>query len=595
MDKRFPYQALGPLPSDHDGRRRFRVWAPLPDTVELVLREAEGETRYPMHEEGHGYRISDPLPAPAGTRYGFYLNGKTKKRYPDPASRYQPLGVHEWSEVADVRPARSEGWAGRTLEEAVVYELHVGTFTPQGTLRAAIGRLDELRELGVNTLEIMPLNQTPGDRNWGYDGVANFALFRAYGEPADLTAFIEAAHERGIAVVIDVVYNHLGPEGNYLPLFFPVFTEKHHTPWGPAINFDDAGADGVRNYWLQNVRMWLADYGADGLRIDAVHAIKDYSAKHFLEEISEVVAEIEEAEGRRIVTIAECDLNAPRFLRSLADGGYGMSGQWVDEFHHALHALLTGETRGYYEDFGSLDHLERALRDGYVYTGQYSHHRGRNFGTPLREPLRPAQLVVFLQNHDQVGNRMIGDRLLSTVGRDKYLLGAGTYLLSPFTPLIFMGEEYGEEKPFPYFVHHGDPGLIEAVRKGRAAEFAAFHHDGHQVPDPQSEETFASARLSWPGHGEIREFYRKALHLRAAAPKGYGFTDISVDRDGNLLTWTVGGQDYVCCANFGDTPLDIAISGDLLLESNGATYDADQSVLGLPGWGFAALRVPAGN
>ncbi|PPK88832.1 maltooligosyl trehalose hydrolase [Neolewinella xylanilytica] len=587
MTERFPYLPLGPLPAGQQDHRRFRTWAPTPASVELVVLTDGREQRYAMHDEQHGYRTSDEVRAPAGSRYGYYLDGDRKKRYPDPASRYQPEGVHGWSEVIDLEPLPDTGWRGHSLAEAVIYELHIGTFTPEGTLRAAIGKLDYLRDLGVNTLEVMPLNQTPGDRNWGYDGVKNFALFKAYGRPEDLRAFIDAAHERGIAVLIDVIYNHLGPEGNYLPEFFPVFTEKHHTPWGQAINFDDSQSDGVRNYWLQNVRMWLEEYGADGLRIDAVHAIKDYSATHFLEELATVVDEIGERQGRQMITIAECDLNAPRFIRSRADGGYGMSGQWVDEFHHALHVVLTGETRGYYEDFGSVETLAKALHDGYVYTGQYSRHRGRNFGVEADERVRPAQMVVFLQNHDQVGNRMIGDRILSSVGTDKYLLGAATYLLSPFTPLLFMGEEYGEQNPFPYFVHHGDDWLIEAVRKGRAAEFAAFQHEGHTVPDPQSEKTFASAKLSWEKDEKIARFYREALHLRAGAPKDFAFTDITVDHAGCLITWTVKGSPFLCCANFGDGALDIEVAGELLLQSNGATLAGER--LHLPAWGFAAV------
>jgi len=270
-------------------------------------------------------------------------------------------------------------------------------------LQSAIERLDYLVGLGVNVIELMPLNQTPGDRNWGYDGVLPFALFRAYGGPWALHQFIEAAHSKGIAVLIDVIYNHLGPEGNYLPTFCPVFTEQHHTPWGPAINMDDKEADGVRNYYLQNVAMWLREYGADGLRLDAVHAIKDYSAQHFLEQVSQVADEVADEQKREIILLAECDLNAPRYIRPRAEGGYGLTAQWVDEFHHAMHSLLTGERQGYYEDFGPVEALERALRDGYVYTGQYSVHRKRNFGTrTYREYIAPRQFVVFLQNHDQV-------------------------------------------------------------------------------------------------------------------------------------------------------------------------------------------------
>ncbi|WP_157974516.1 malto-oligosyltrehalose trehalohydrolase [Lewinella sp. IMCC34183] len=586
-DHTFAYLPLGPLPAGPDGRRRFRLWAPLPRRVDLAVFDGQNRRLIAMQPEGDGYLLSEPVRAPAGTRYGFYRNGKQDKLYPDPASRYQPDGVHGKSEVIDLEAPVSSDWAGHGLERAVIYELHVGTFTVAGTLRAAIDRLDYLRDLGVNTLELMPLNQTPGDRNWGYDGVLPFSLFRAYGRPEDFRAFLDAAHARGIAVLVDVVYNHLGPEGNYLPKFFPVFTEKHHTPWGAAINFDDAQADGVRNYWLENVRMWLEEYGADGLRIDAVHAIKDYSATHFLEEVSALADRVGEEQGRELILIAECDLNAPRYLRSRERGGYGMSGQWVDEFHHALHGILTGETNGYYEDFGRVEQLAKALRDGYVYTGQYSPHRQRNFGAPPPADVTPAQLVVFLQNHDQVGNRMEGDRLLEDVGVDKYLLGAGTYLLSPFTPLIFMGEEYGEQRRFPYFVHHGDDWLIKAVREGRAKEFAAFQKDGHHVPDPQAEETFRSAKLSWDPDARIADFYRAALHLRAAAPKGISFEDVSVDRAGTLITWNVAGN-HTACGNYGDEALTIDVDSDrLLLASNGATLENNR--LHLPAWGFAAL------
>ncbi|MCP9236075.1 malto-oligosyltrehalose trehalohydrolase [Lewinella sp. JB7] len=583
----FSYLSLGALPAGDDGKRRFRVWAPAAKNLQLALfREAE-PTVHDLQPEGHGYLISEPVTAPAGTRYGFYRNGKRDKLYPDPASRYQPDGVHGPSEVVDLSPPVVTNWRGRRLPGSVIYELHVGTFTQEGTFRAAIGRLDYLRDLGVNVLEIMPLNQTPGDRNWGYDGVLPFALFRAYGRPEDFRDFIAAAHHRGIAVLVDVIYNHLGPEGNYLPQFFPVFTEQHHTPWGAAINFDDRQADGVRNYWLQNVRLWLEEYGADGLRIDAVHAIKDYSAEHFLESLSREADAIGRRQDRDIILIAECDLNAPRYILPRDHGGYGMSGQWVDEFHHALHGIVTGETRGYYEDFGTVEHLARALRNGYVYTGQYSVHRQRNFGVPPRADLYPAQFVVFLQNHDQVGNRMIGDRLIENVSEDKYLLAAATYLLSPFTPLIFMGEEYGERNPFPYFVHHGDEALIEAVRKGRAAEFAAFQHDGHTVPDPQAEETFRSAKLSWRENPRIARLYREALHLRAAAPTDFSFADISVDQAGPLITWTVTGSPHLHCANFGNEPLSVEVAGEVLLHTNGASRTA--ALLQLPPWGFATL------
>lgn len=469
----------------------------------------------------------------------------------------------------------------------MIYELHIGTFTEAGTFDAASDRLDYLKDLGVNCVELMPIAQTPGDRNWGYDVVAPFAVSRAYGGPEGLQRFIAAAHEREIAVLIDVIYNHFGPEGNYLPAFMPVFTDQHHTPWGAAINFDREHADGVRNYFLQNVRLWLEDYGADGLRLDAVHAIKDYSAEHFLASLSAEADRIAAEQNREIILLAECDLNAPRFLTPRDQGGYGLSGQWVDEFHHALHALLTGEQIGYYEDFGALDHLAKALQTGYVYTGQYSAHRKRNFGVdPGQHGLRPGQFTVFMQNHDQVGNRMIGDRLRTQLTQDQYLLAAATYLFSPFVPMLWMGEEWGETRPFPYFVHHGDAGLIEAVRKGRAAEFSAFQRPGLLVPDPQGEATFASARLPQPGENPTLAFYKQALHLRPRPPKT--FRAIQVDKVGDrCLSWTHDGWQQRAYANFGREAVELDATGSVVLQSNGASQSENK--LKLPPFGFALL------
>ncbi len=586
MTETFPYLPLGPQRADPDNKRRFRVWAPRPRKIELVV---AGNT-HQLRPEGHGYFISEPIPAPPGTRYHFRLDHGDKV-YPDPAGTYLPEGVHAASEVTERARPQVHNFRGIALEDAVIYELHIGTFTSAGTFAAAAEKLDYLRELGVNCLELMPVAQTPGDRNWGYDVVAPFAVSRAYGGPRGLRDFIDAAHERGIAVLLDVIYNHLGPEGNYLPAFMPVFNDAHKTPWGSAINFDGADSDGVRNYFLQNVRMWLEEYGADGLRLDAVHAIKDQSAEHFLTALAAEADRIAAGQEREILLLAECDLNAPRFLTPRDRGGYGLTGQWVDEFHHALHALLTKEQNGYYEDFGSLDQLAAALRTGYVYTGQYSKHRNRNFGTdPGSHGLRPGQFTVFLQNHDQVGNRMIGDRLSGQLSQDQYLLAAATYLFSPFVPLIWMGEEWGEARPFPYFVHHGDAGLIEAVRRGRAAEFAAFQRPGLSVPDPQGEETFRSAVLSWPEESTVLAFYRKALHLRAAGRKGLKFSDITVEviPGHQALTWTWTGWGRRAYANYGDQPVAVDVRGEILLTNNGASLNGDGLLL--PPFGFALVK-----
>ena len=590
----FPHLTLGPLPPDQHQKRRFRVWAPKPKRIELVV----AGNVHQLQPEGWGYFISDPIPAPAGTRYHFRLNNEDKI-YPDPAGRLLPDGVHAASAIEDDAasfgggdPNVSQvqrGWNGIPLSEAVIYELHIGAFTEAGTFDGAVEKLDYLHELGINCIELMPLAQTPGDRNWGYDVVAPFAVARAYGGPAGLRRFIKAAHDRGIAVLIDVIYNHLGPEGNYLPAFMPVFTKDHKTPWGSAINFDREHSDGVRNYYLQNVRMWLEDYGADGLRLDAVHAIKDYSAEHFLESLSAEADRIAREQNREIILLAECDLNAPRFIKPREQGGYGLTGQWVDEFHHALHALLTGENLGYYEDFGALSHLAAALRTGYVYTGQYSQHRKRNFGVdPGSHRLSPGQFTVFLQNHDQVGNRMIGDRLSVQLDQDQYLLAAATYLFSPFVPMLWMGEEWGETRPFPYFVHHGDEGLIDAVRKGRAREFAAFQRPGVSVPDPQGEATFASAKLSWPEATDVLAFYQSALHLRPRRPERFDQIEVTVIPNANALSWTWSGWSATAYANYSNQTVEIPTNGVLALQTNGAKIN--NSILLLPAFGFALIN-----
>jgi maltooligosyltrehalose trehalohydrolase len=377
----------------------------------------------------------------------------------------------------------------------IIYELHVGTFSRTGNFEGVIERLPYLKKLGVNAIELMPLSQFPGERNWGYDGVFPFAVQNSYGGPEGLKKLVDAAHLSGIAVILDVVYNHQGPEGNYLGEYGPYFTDKYKTGWGQAINFDDAWCDGVRNFYWQNALMWLEEFHVDGLRLDAVHAIWDFSANHFIERLSEQVRLLEKHTGSKKVLIAEFDLNNPRYILPPDNGGYGLDGQWVDEFHHALHALLTGEVDGYYEDFGSTDHLAKAFKDSYVYTGQFSIHRKKAFG---KQPYGTTfdQFVVFAQNHDQVGNRMLGDRLSATLDFEGLKLAAATYLVSPGVPMLFMGEEYGEKNPFQYFISHTDNELVEAVRKGRKEEFSYFKWQG-EVPDPQSTRTFEQCILSW--------------------------------------------------------------------------------------------------
>ncbi len=468
-----------------DSQCQFTVWAPLLTDVKLKLLTPQ-ERLIPLQQNLQGYWSVLVSDCPPGTRYLYRLDDKERA---DPASFYQPDGVHKASEVIDHTAFSwtDTDWTPPPFPDWVIYELHVGAFTPDGSFHAIIPRLPRLKELGVNAIEIMPVAQFPGERNWGYDGTYPFAVQQSYGGPTGLKTLVNACHEAGIAVVLDVVYNHFGPEGNYTRDFGPYFTDRYQTPWGSAINFDGSYCDGVRNFMIENALYWLHHFHIDALRLDAVHAIYDLSAKHLLAELSERVQELMQTQGQGRYLIAESDLNDPRIIRPHHQGGYGMDAQWSDEFHHALHALLTGERSGYYEDFGSCHHLAKVLHQRYVYTGDYSPHRKRRFGADASD--RPThQFVVCNQNHDQVGNRMLGERLSQLVSFEALKLTAATMLLSPYTPMLFMGEEYGEEAPFLYFIDHGDPDLVEAVREGRKREFAAFHAQG-SPPDAKSLDT----------------------------------------------------------------------------------------------------------
>ena len=476
-----------------------------------------------MEKDGWGYwraRIPGVLP---GARYQFRLDGGDT--FPDPASFSQPDGVHRPSEVVDLTGFRwdDEGWTGVPLANMILYELHVGSFSASHDFDGVIARLDYLAGLGVNAIELMPLAQFPGERNWGYDGVYPFAIQGSYGGPDGFRRLVNAAHRRGLAVVVDVVYNHFGPEGNYLAQFGPYFTDRYMTPWGSAVNVDDAWSDAVRNFFLSNAQFWLEDMRADVLRLDAVHAIKDLSAVPFVQQLKELAAAISLRTGRQKLLIAEIDLNDPRYILPPTRGGYGLDAQWVDEFHHALRTLLTGERRAYYEDFGGIAPLEKAFRDTYVYDGVYSHYRRRVFGAHA-DACPYDQFVVFSQNHDQIGNRPQGERPIHHLSPAQLRLAATTVLLSPYIPLLFMGEEYGERNPFPYFVSFEDPALIKAIREGRAAEFAGFGEEGAQIPDPESKQTFDSAVLSWAIDQELLEFYKSLISLRKTRPALQGRT-----------------------------------------------------------------------
>lgn len=495
-----------------DGTTIFRVWAP--DRTSVALRT--GNTDIPMTAKGYGYWEVTLKDLPPGAAYWYILDENLQR--PDPASHWQPEGVHGASVVYSTTFTFTDhNWKGIAPENLVIYELHTGTFSPEGTFKGIIKRLPYLKELGITALELMPVAQFPGDRNWGYDGVYPFAVQNSYGTPDDLKMLVNTAHEMGMAVVLDVVYNHLGPEGNYLRDFGPYFTNKYNTPWGDAINFDGPYCDAVRAFFIQNALRWLDEFHIDALRLDAVHAYFDSSAVHFAAELSAAVSALEARCGMKKILIGEIDLNDPKYVSSPQLGGYGLSGQWVDEFHHALHALLTGEQQGYYEDFGSIEALARSFSDIYVFTGQYSVHRKRKFGkTP--EDLPFHQFVVFSQNHDQVGNRLNGDRLSSTLPEAALKLAAATVILSPFIPLLFMGEEYGEKNPFQFFTSHSDPELIKAVKEGRQREFA---HEG-VAPDPQAITTFEASKLSWDTSAEnssgLLSFYKTLLQLRQSHP-----------------------------------------------------------------------------
>ncbi len=509
------FMSLGAVPADTDSYR-FSVWAPRVDAVEVQMISPQQQV-VPLQKNERGYFTAVAGGIKAGSLYFYRLSNGLER--PDPASRFQPDGVHGPSQIVDTRMFswKPSDWQGLPLEDYIIYELHVGAYTPEGTFEAILAHLDEIKSLGVTAVEIMPVVQFPGGRNWGYDGVYPYAVQNTYGGPTGLQRLIDACHQKGMAVVLDVVYNHLGPEGNYLSDFGPYFTDRYRTPWGPAINFDGPGSDEVRRYFMENALYWIQQFRIDALRLDAIHGIVDPSAYPFLSELSEAVHNFAKNSGRKIHLIAESDLNDVRVLRGRELGGYGMDAQWNDDFHHSLHVLLTGEKTGYYKDFGKVSHLGKAFQEGFVYSGQYSAFREHRHGNSSLE-IPAGRFVVCAQNHDQIGNRMLGERLAQLVSFESLKLAAGAILLSPFIPLLFMGEEYGETAPFPYFVSHSNPELIEAVRKGRHEEFASFEWS-HEAPDPQGEPTFAaaklnhSARLAEP-HRTLQEFYRELIRLR---------------------------------------------------------------------------------
>lgn len=512
-----------------DQRCTFTLWAPLLQQAAVHLVAPE-DRLIAMSRDPQGYWRATVAGIEPGARYFYRWDGETDR--PDPVSHCQPQGVHGPSQVVDQTFAWTDAhWRSPALDRWVIYELHVGTFTPEGTFDAILPRLPELRALGVTAVELMPVAQFPGERNWGYDGVFPWAVQHSYGGVEGLKRLVDACHRQGLAVILDVVYNHLGPEGNYLWGLGTYFTDRYRTPWGDAVNYDGPYSPGVREYVIGNVRYWFETCHCDALRLDAVHAIYDVGARHVLQTLAETAATCSQRLGRSCHLIAESDLNDPRLVRAPALGGYGLDAQWSDDFHHALHTVLTDERYGYYQDFGTLEQLAQAYRRPFVYAWDYSPHRQRWHGDdPSGCPAR--RFVVCSQNHDQVGNRALGERLAGLLPFPALKLAAAAVLLSPYVPLLFMGEEYGEPRPFLYFVSHGDLALIEAVREGRKQEFAAFHAAG-AAPDPQAETTFEASKLQWElhrtgRHAQLRAFYRELLRLRREWPALAGLDNASL-------------------------------------------------------------------
>lgn len=570
-----------------DSTCKFSVWAPFRKQVSLSIIAPQPQI-HPMQPDDKGYWHTSVEGLSSETQYKYVLDEEVT--LPDPASRYQPEGVHGPSAVVDSHfEWTDDSWTGLDMSELIIYELHTGTFSGTHNFQGIIDKLDHLRSLGITAIEILPVGQFPGDRNWGYDGVYPFAVQNSYGGVNGLKALVNAAHQHGIAVILDVIYNHLGPEGNYFSQYGPWFTDKYKTPWGPALNFDDAWCDAVRAYFIQNALMWLDEFHIDGLRMDAVHAIWDCGANHFTAELSELVDALQATSGRKKFLIAEIDLNSPRYIMPREKGGYGMHGQWVDEFHHALHSLLTGEVNGYYADFGGLTPLAKSFQDSYVFTGAYSDVRKRHFGASPGD-LPYHQFVVFAQNHDQIGNRMLGDRLTTQVSFEAQKLAAATVLLSPHIPLLFMGEEYGETKPFQFFTSHSDKDLIAAVTNGRREEFASFAWEG-EVPEPQEITTFDNSTLSWETQTEtgaaLIELYRFLIAFRRTRQAMRNTTRDSVKvlipqaEEQLLLVERSGGDDRLLILfNFSDHVVPYQYTGPGTLQKK---FDSSAAIWRGPG------------
>lgn len=558
------------------GRGPFDVWAPRAQRLRLSVAD---ETVEMVQDAVGWWAPAQPVPAIAegGVDYGYLIDDSDTPR-PDPRSRRQPAGVHQRSRTHDPAAYRwgDEAWTGRQLAGSVVYELHVGTFTPEGTFEAALGRLDHLREIGVDLVELMPVNAVNGTHNWGYDGVGWFAVHEPYGGPRGYQRFVDGCHAAGLGVIQDVVYNHLGPSGNYLPLFAPYLKAGVNT-WGDLVNLDGEGSAEVRRYVLDNVRMWFEDYHVDGLRLDAVHALDDSSPTHLLEEMATEVAALSAHLGRPLTLIAESDLNDPRLIRPREAGGYGLDAQWSDDFHHAVHVALTGETSGYYADFEPLSALAKVCERGFFHDGTWSSFRGREHGHALDLKTTPTwRLVVCSQNHDQVGNRARGDRITEALDDDQLGCAAMLTLCGPFTPMLFMGEEWAASTPFQFFTSHPEPELGRATAEGRVREFERMGWDPAVVPDPQDPDTFERSKLDWSElesgrHARLLDVYRRLAALRRdhAELTDPSFLAVSCTADEETRLFTMRRGGLLIAANLGDAPLEVEATGTLLFETGG--------------------------
>ncbi|MCQ1952624.1 MULTISPECIES: malto-oligosyltrehalose trehalohydrolase [Arthrobacter] len=577
-------------------RTNFDVWAPKAGTVTLL---ADGR-RLSMTRGENGWWHVQHAELTEDIDYG-YLIDDAETPVPDPRSRRQPEGVHALSRTfdPDVYQWHDAGWVSPGLDGGAIYEMHVGTFTPEGTLDAAIGRLDYLVDLGVRFVELLPVNAFNGTHNWGYDGVLWYAVQETYGGPEAYQRFVDAAHQAGLGVIQDVVYNHLGPSGNYLPMFGPYLTEGKSNTWGDSVNLDGPLSDVVREYIVDNVLMWFRDYHVDGLRLDAVHALHDERAVHILEEMAAATDKCAEALGKPLFLIAESDLNNPRLITPRNVNGYGLAGQWSDDFHHAAHTNLTGENGGYYEDFDSLEALAKVLQEGFFHNGTFSSFRERGHGRPLdKEVVTARQLVTAIQNHDQIGNRAAGDRLSATLGYEQLALGAVLSLASPFTPMLFMGEEFGASTPWQFFTSHPEPELGKATAEGRLKEFERMGWDPATVPNPQDPSTFTNSKLDWSeveegDHGRLLDLYRRLLTLRRETPDlmDPDLRNIRVDYD-EVGRWLVMQRGSTAVAlNFADTPREVPLpfgkQADVLLET--APVELYGDAVQLPAYGAAIL------